>query len=419
MKAARFAIATTVLVPLTWSYGCGSSSSNPSPAPDGGDATTFDGPSVQESGADVESGAEAGGEAAPPGDSGVTGIAQKVTQTNLFANAADGGAPHIDPNLMNPWGLAFNPMAGVAWISDNGAGLLTLYKTNLPAPLPLVVTVPPAGGDAGATATPTGQVFNPGAASGDFKGDQFIVSTEDGTVAGWSSTANAFSDAGTATATIQCNNSAEGAVYKGLAIDPTTPPMLLLADFHNARVDVLDATYKRITPVVTADGGAAWSDPSVPAGYAPYNIAVFGTKVYITYAKQNPPANHEYVLGRGLGALSVFDMGGNLLASLVPTGGALNAPWGMAVAPTGWGQLGGMLLVGNFGDGHVNAFNPTNGNQIGTLVTSSGAPLAIDGLWSLMFGVNVPDAGVTASQLYFTSGPNMEMGGLFGYLTPQ
>jgi hypothetical protein len=340
MKAARFAIATTVLAPLTWSYGCGSTSSNPSPAPDGGDATTmFDGPSVQESGVMMDAGAEA----APSGDAGVTGIAQKVAQTNLFANTADGGAPHVDPNLVDPWGLAFNPMAGIAWISDNGLGLLTLYQTNLPAPLPRVVTVPRA----------------------------------------------------------------------------SAPPLLLLADFHNARVDVLDANYKRITPVVTADGGPAWSDPSVASGYAPYNIVVFDSKVYITYAKQKPPTNSQYDLGPGFGALSVFDTGGNLLASLVPTGGPLNAPWGMAVAPTGWGQLGSMLLVGNFGDGHVNAFNPTNGKQVGTLVTSSGAPLVIPGLWSLVFGVNAPDAGVATSQLYFTSGPNMEMGGLYGYLTAQ
>jgi uncharacterized protein (TIGR03118 family) len=366
---------------------------------------------------------ETGAEAMADGEAGtIAGIAQKVAQTNLFADTADGGAPGVDPNLVNPWGLAFNPTAGIAWISDNGKGILTLYKPNVPTPLPLVVTVPAVGdggADAGAMSTPTGQVFNAGAASGNFKGDFFIVSTEDGTVAGWNPTANAFNDAGTAVATIQCDNMAEGAVYKGLAIAPSTPPVLLLADFHNARVDVLDATYKRITPVVTSDGGPAWSDPSVPAGFAPFNIVTSDSKVYVVYAKQKAPQNRDYVVGPGNGALSVFDVGGNLIKSLVTTGGALNAPWGMAVAPTGWGQLGGMLLVGNFGDGHVNAFDPTSGALVGGLATSTGAPLSIDGLWSLVFGVSAPDAGVATSQLYFTAGTNDEKDGLFGFLTPQ
>jgi uncharacterized protein (TIGR03118 family) len=402
------------MAPLAWTFACSSNSSS-SPPPDGGDATT----TTPEGSTGQEAGMETGSEAMADADAGtVAGIAQKVAQTNLFADTVDGGAPNVDPNLVNPWGLAFNPTAGIAWIADNHKGLLTLYRTNVPMPLPLVVTVPSVG-DAGPMATPTGQVFNTGAASGNFKGDLFIVSTEQGTVAGWNPTANPFSDAGTATATIQCDNMAVGAVYKGLAIAPTTPPVLLLADFHNARVDVLDATYKRITPVVTADGGHAWSDPSVPAGFAPFNIVTIDSKVYVVYAMQKAPQNVDYVVGAGNGALSVFDAGGNLIKSLVTTGGPLNAPWGMAMAPTGWGQLGGMLLVGNFGDGRVNAFDPMSGALVGGLVTSTGAPLSIDGLWSLVFGVNAPDAGVATTQLYFTSGPNDEMNGLFGYLTPQ
>jgi uncharacterized protein (TIGR03118 family) len=322
----------------------------------------------------------------------------------------------VDPNLANPWGLAFNPN-GIAWVADNGPGLVTLYQANSPMPLSRIVTIPsPAGTEAGVTATPSGQIFNAGTAAGDFKGDRFILSTEDGTVAGWNATGNAFTEAGTATATLEYDNSAAGSVYKGLAIAPSTPPVLLLADFHNAHVDVLDRTYAK----VTYDAGVTvWTDPSVPAGYAPFNIATFGSKVYITYAKQKAPNNHDDDAAPGNGALSVFDAGGTLIKSLVATGSDLNSPWGMAMAPAGWGQLGAMLIVGSFGDGHVNAYDPTSGAHVGSLVTAPGTALKIDGLWALVFGVSAPEAGVSPTQLFFTSGPNKEMDGLIGYLTAQ
>jgi uncharacterized protein (TIGR03118 family) len=421
MRAYRLLTGASLSLPLVWSFGvvgCSSSSSGgAAPGEDAGtDAPSLeDAPSTQDGTMPSTSpeGGDAGGEETGTADGGEGGaIAQQVTQTNLFADTADGGAPHVDPNLVNPWGLAFSP-SGIAWISDNGPGLATLYETSLTAPLPRVVTVPPPGGSpAGTTAAPSGQILNPGASAGDFKGDTFIISTEDGTVAGWNGTADPFNDAGASTATLEYDNSAAGAVYKGLAINPTTPAVLLVADFHNNHIDVLDRTYAKIA----SDGGTAWTDPSVPTGYAPFNIFVDAGKVYVAYAKQDQVA-HDDAAGPGNGAVSVFDTTGTLVTSLVKSGGALNSPWGLAMAPTGWGALGGTLLVGNFGDGHVNAYSPTTGAWVGNLVTGSGTALAIDGLWALTYGVSNSDAGISTAQLYFTAGPNDESDGLYGYLS--
>jgi uncharacterized protein (TIGR03118 family) len=434
MNLHRLIGVTSLSIPIVGFVGCSSSSSTESPGEDSGatddGSSTVDGIASSSSGGGSSSGSSSSGASSgssggdsghpPTGDAGDGGgIAQKVAQTNLFADTSDGGAPNVDPNLVNAWGLAFSP-TGIAWISDNGPGLATLYGPSLSAPLPKVVNIPaPAGSPSGSTGTPSGQIFNPGGAAtdagpGDFKGDTFILSTEDGTVAGWSNASDPFNDAGVATATIEFDNSAAGAVYKGLAIDPTTPPILLLADFHNGRIDALDRTYAKIT----TDGGTAWTDPSVPSGFNPFNIVVSSSQVYVAYAKLGP-GGHDDFAGDGNGAVSVFDTSGTLVKSLVKTGGALNSPWALAMAPSGWGQLGGMLLVGNFGDGHVNAYDPTSGAWVGSLATTSGAPLAIDGLWALKYGVQNPDAGITSSQLYFTAGPNAEANGLFGYLTAQ
>src|SRR6185312_2762457 len=229
-------------------------------------------------GPDVTTGGEDGG--TPEVDSGETtddggatgdaavGVQQGVTETILFSDT-DAGAK-TDPNLVNPWGLAFNP-SGIAWVANNHTGTATLYSPT--AAVPLVVTVP--GPDGGAGGTPTGQVFN--AVATNFMGDKFLFATEDGTIAGWQT--------GTA-AMIRANASGRDAIYKGLAIAPSNPPVLLAADFHNAHVDVFDANYAP----VAGDGGAAWTDPSVPAGFAPFNIATLGDRVYIAYAKQDAQA---------------------------------------------------------------------------------------------------------------------------------
>ncbi len=206
---------------------------------------------------------------------------------------------------------------------------------------------------------------------------------------------------------------------RGLAIVPSTPQILIAADFHNARIDAFAAA--DYSPVPAGDAGAAkWADPSIPSGYAPFNIVTIGTKVYVAYAKQDDPTNAmDNAKGAGTGAISVFDVTGALVKSLIATGGPLNAPWGMTAVPAaGWGGFpAGALLVGDFGDGFIQGFDPTTGALLGSLVNGSGAPLTLDGLWAIEFGVANADAGEATSQLYFTSGPNDEANGLFGYLT--
>lgn len=380
-------------------YGCSSSSNNPGtpPGEDAGTPETSTPPPVNDSSTAVPEGSTTL-------DAGGSPVAQKVVETKLFANTAEAGAASVDPQLQNPWGLAFNP-TGPAWIADNGTGLATVYKTNATTPL-LTVRVP-GPGDGGGMSAPSGEIFN---STTDFENDKFIFCTEDGTVSGWGTTA----DGGTPTAaTLRADTSGAGAVFKGLAIVPSTPQILLVADFHNNKIDAFSASYAPIT----ADAGTAWTDPSIPAGYAPFNIVTVGTNVYVAYAQQDSMA-HDENDGAGLGAVSAYDFTGTLVKSLIKVGGALNGPWGMVAVPTsGWGAFpAGSLLVGNFGDGTIHAYDPTSGALLGSLFNGP-IPLLIQGLWSIEFGPNVAAAGENPSQLYFTSGPNMEMNGLYGYLT--
>jgi len=382
-------------------YGCSSSSNSAAPSVTT-DASILDGTIATESGvATLVDGSTPDSTA----DSASTIVQQIVTETKLVADTAEGGAPTVDPALVNPWGLAFNP-SGPAWIADNGTGLLTVWNGQV---LGLQVTVPPPPGDAAGPAAPSGQIFNAAHATA-FDGDVFIVATEDGTVSGW----QPLDGSTPTTATLRIDNSGANAVYKGLAILPTAPLTLAVADFHNNKISLFDTSYDPVKP----DSGIAWTDPTVPAGYAPFNIVAIGTSVYVAFAKQDA-AMHDGLLGPGEGALSVFTPTGTLVKSLVSVNGPLSSPWGIVVAPAVWGSLGGSLLVGNFGGGAINAFNPTTGVQLGQLASSSGSPLAIGGLWGLAFSpIANPDAGITTSQLYFTAGPNAEMDGLFGFLTP-
>jgi uncharacterized protein (TIGR03118 family) len=319
--------------------------------------------------------------------------AQHITQTNVFADTSSGGAANVDPNLVNPWGLAFGP-SGVGWVSDNGTGVLTLYTPGKNAPESLVVTVPPPAGAQG-PATPSGQVFN---ATSGFMGDAFIVSTEDGTIAGWQSGTNA---------ALRVDQSATGAVYKGLAIVPTSSPILVAANFNAGKIDVFDTSYHAVAYAPSS----AWTDPSIPAGFAPFNVAVIGNSVIVAYAMQDS-AKHDDAAGAGNGAISIFDQNGALTKSLVATGGALSSPWALVQSNNGFAGLpAGSLLVGNFGDGTVHAFDMNSGAMLSTLTNATGAALSIDGLWALQFG---PDG-----HLYFTAGPNSEANGLYGYLTSQ
>ncbi len=311
------------------------------------------------------------------------------SQHNLVSDLP-GVAYFTDPDLVNPWGMAFSPTSPI-WVSDNGTGLATIYNGQ-GIKQGLVVTIPPAG-----SAAPDGQVFNPDPSM--FGGAHFIFSTEDGTIAGWS---------GGTSATLNYT-APNSAVYKGLALGTNASGTFLFAtDFHNNAIDVLD---KNFNPVSLS---GSFTDPSLPSGYAPFNISTVGNRVYVTYAVQDAQ-RHDDVAGPGHGILDVFDTDGNFIQRLV-SHGALNSPWGMAWAPAGFGQFTGDLLVGNFGDGTINAFDPTTGNLLGTLDDQHGNPLVNQGLWGLAFGNGAQ--GTSTSTLYFTAGiPGMDQiedHGLFG-----
>ena len=320
--------------------------------------------------------------------------ANSFTQTNLVSDIP-GMAKTTDPDLANPWGVSFSPMSPF-WVSDNGTGLATLYN-GAGDKLGLVVTVPGAGGGLGA---PTGQVFN---SSSSFNGDLFIFATEGGTITGWR---------GALGTTAETLSPGTGGVYKGLAI-ATTPngTYLYATDFHNNSITVFPGTG---APSLSG----TFTDPNLPAGYAPFNIQNIGGKLYVTYAVQDA-AKHDDVSGPGHGIVDVFDLQGNFLQRLI-SNGPLNSPWGMAIAPTAFGNLGNDLLVGNFGDGTINAFDPSTGNFLGQLDGANGKPLINLGLWDLTVG-NGGNGG-SKSNLYFTAGiPGdgmVEDHGLFGRIAP-
>jgi uncharacterized protein (TIGR03118 family) len=251
-------------------------------------------------------------------------------------------------------------------------------------------------------AKPTGQVFNP---TPDFKGDLFIFATEQGTIAGWKPAD------GTTTVT-GADRSAAGAIYKGLALGSNAQGnFLYAANFHAGTVDVFDKNYA----LVTLAGN--FTDPKAPAGYDPFNIKNIGGRLYVAFAKQDQNQEDE-IQGAGFGFVSIFDTNGKFLKRFVSgtdAGGklsVLNAPWGIARAPSGFGPFGGDILVGNFGSGHVAAFN-SKGKYLGTLRNTSNHTITIDGLWEIVFG-----KGGTGSskKLYFTAGPEDETHGLFGSL---
>lgn len=298
----------------------------------------------------------------------------------------------LDPALVNPWGVSFSG-GSPFWVSDNGTGVATLYNvnpaTNVPVKQGLTVTIP---GDG----TVTGQVFSGTAA---FNGDAFLFVNEDGTVSGWRGAL------GTTAEILQTGSAAN--VYKGSALGVVGGhSYLYAANFRTGAIDVLkgDAGAPNLTGTFT--------DPNLPSGFAPFNVQRLGSTVYVTYAKQDP-AKHDDVEGLGNGFVNAFDLNGNLLGR-VGSQGTLDSPWGLAIAPSTFGNFAGDLLVGNFGDGHINAFNPLTNSFIGQLTGADGAPVSIDGLWTLTPG-NGAGAG-SAAKLYFTAGSAGEAHGLFGSL---
>ncbi|HEV2314154.1 MAG TPA: TIGR03118 family protein [Candidatus Acidoferrales bacterium] len=327
-----------------------------------------------------------------------TGQTTSYTQTNL---TSDGTvvAPNTDKHLINPWGVAFIP-GSPFWISDNNSGFSTLYD-NQGVPQSLVVTIPPPMGAAG-PATPTGIVAN--TTSGFAVNGSpafFIFSTEDGTISAWTSGNSAV---------LAVNNPNFGSgtdpVYKGLALlANSTGSFLVAANFRNARIDVFDSTFKS----TTLSGN--FIDPTLPAGFAPFGVHVLnGNQVYVSYAMQNA-AKHDPVNAPGNGYVSLFDANGNFVRRVISQG-QLNSPWGIVIATANFGQFSNDLLVGNFGDGTINAFDPATGNFLGTLKDANGNALVNGSLWDLVFD-STGQTGVKDT-LYFTAGLVNEADGLFG-----
>ncbi len=311
-------------------------------------------------------------------------------------------ADHVDPLLIDPWGISFSATSPF-WISNRGTGTSTLYNgigQPYPVASPLVAIIPrPAGATGTGHSTPTGQVQN---SAGGFavagKNPSFIFCTEDGTIA-------SYVGSNTPPTGITVDNSAAGAVYKGMALGTSgTTSYLYVANFNAGTVEVYDTTYKKTTL------NGTFSDPALPAGFAPFNVANIGGKLYVTFAKQNAAKNHD-APGAGNGYVDIFDLNGNLLQKLA-SGGTLNSPWGVAVAPSTFGAFAGDVLVGNFGDGTINAFDPASGNFLGQLQDATGKTIAISGLWTIVFGNGGPIFDSTI--LYFTAGPSGETHGLFG-----
>jgi uncharacterized protein (TIGR03118 family) len=326
------------------------------------------------------------------------------TQRNLISDGFVAAEQPADPNLVNAWGLAFNPF-GFVWVADNGTGVSTLYDGN-GVVQSLVVQIPTPTASSGGN--PTGIVFNGSgsatsfAVTGTVSGpSHFLFSTEDGVIAGWP---------GGTQAIVAVDNSPAGAVYKGLALSAGGTGQLLYAtDFHNARVDVFTNTF---APATLAPG--AFTDPQLPAGYAPFGIQAISGNIFVTYAKQTPGEDDE-TAGPGLGVVDVYDPNGVLL-SRVATHGNLNAPWGVALAPAGFGKFSNSLLVGNFGDGTINAYDPKNYTPQGQLRGADGKTIKIDGLWGIAFGNGFADQPVNT--LFFAAGPDDENHGLYGRIDP-
>jgi uncharacterized protein (TIGR03118 family) len=319
------------------------------------------------------------------------------TQTNLVSDLP--GATIVDSSLVNPWGMASSATSPI-WVADNGAGVITLYSvdptTNAPTKVALTVSIP---GDHSVT----GLVFNTTAAS--FNGDLFLFVSEDGTVSGWRGAL------GTTAETLQNGSSLN--VYKGVTEGTiATNSYLYAANFRSGHIDVIKGTAG--APSLPGN----FTDPTLPSGYAPFNIQNIGGALYVTYALQDA-AKHDDVPGPGHGFVTKFDLSGNFVARLI-SGGLLNSPWGLALAPGNFGDLSNALLVGNFGDGTINAFNASTGALLGTIRTSLGAQIVVQGLWGLMFGNG--GSGGTTNALFFTAGiPGsgaIEDHGLFGNFRP-
>jgi uncharacterized protein (TIGR03118 family) len=327
---------------------------------------------------------------------------ERIAYSNevLVSNGAI-AANFTDPNLVNGWGVAFNP-TGFVWVSDADAGKSTLYD-GTGKPQSLVVSIP---GPGGAVGHPTGIVFSGGAdfivTNGTTNGPaRFIFATEDGTIAGWAPNVNATN------ALTAVDNSSTQAVYTGLALSGNgVTHLLYAANFRARRIDVFDGAFMPV------DVEGAFVDPKLPHNYSPFGIQAIGGDIYVTYAKQDE-AGDEEIQGPGLGFVNVFDPDGHLIRR-VATRGVLNAPWGLALAPASFGEFAGALLIGNLGDGRINAFGPRTGKFLGTLRGLDRRAIHVDGLWGIAFGNGVQ--AQKTNSLFYASGPNDEEDGAYGVI---
>jgi uncharacterized protein (TIGR03118 family) len=325
------------------------------------------------------------------------------TRVNLVSDI-DGVARFTDPQLINPWGLAFGPTSPF-WVADNNGHVSTLYNGRgqaFPVGSPLVVQIPTPSSPTGGA--PTGLVFN---GTGEFVvsansksgSSLFVFSSEDGTILGWSPTVSVLS------AVIAVDNSGSGAVYKGLALASTSSGNFLYAtNFHEGVVEMYDKSFNLVK---------TFTDPNVDVNFAPFGIQNIAGKLYVTFALQKLPDKHDDQSGPGNGFVDVFDTDGTLIRRFA-SHGTLNSPWGLALAPDGFGRFSHDVLVGNFGDGRINAFD-TAGNFAGQLIDPVGNPLAINGLWALQFGNGAKNGG-SRHKLFFTAGIADESHGLFGFI---
>jgi uncharacterized protein (TIGR03118 family) len=348
-------------------------------------------------------------------------LSTSYLQTNLVSDIP-GLAQVTDPTLMNPWGISLSPNGGAFWVSSNNGGVSELYLGDVNGnPINSLFKVIIPGG------SPTGQVFNvnqPLMANGNSNAFSvtdgmhtapavFLFATETGEIIGWNPGVGQQIPLGNGTISDLAEvgfRAADGAVYKGLAAgDVGAAHFLYAADFHNGKIDVIDGQFHKVA--LGANGFGTFTDPNLPAGFAPFNVANIGGKLFVSYAK--PDANDNSVDGAGNGFVDVFDTSGHFLQRLA-TQGTLNSPWGMALAPANFGTFSGDLLVGNFGDGTINAYNPTTGAFLGQMKDANGNTIHIDRLWGLAFGNGV-SSGAT-NTLFFTAGLNAEQDGLFGSL---
>ncbi|WP_321945680.1 TIGR03118 family protein [Paraburkholderia sp. J10-1] len=341
-----------------------------------------------------------GGGSSSSGNSNSTStpVQSSFAVTALVSDGAVAAA-HTDANLKNPWGVAFNPN-GFVWVADNGTNVATLYDGN-GVPQSLVVAIP--AGNNG-SASPTGIVFN-GTQSftvtenGKSGVAAFIFAGEGGTITAWAPAV------GPTNAFVMYDDGTGGAVYKGLALATMNNANFLYAtDFHNNKIDVFNTSFSKVTTP------GAFTDPLIPAGFAPFGIRAIGSNLFVTYAKQDA-AKHDDVAGAGLGMVDVYDTSGNLKQRFA-SGGALNAPWGIAQAPSNFGTMSGAILIGNFGDGTINAFNAASGQSMGPLVASNGSAIVEPGLWGIAFGNDLSNQ--PSNTLFFAAGPNDEADGVYG-----